>query len=99
MTLKMFSIYDSKCEAFIQPFFSQATGSAIRSFETAVNEEGHAFNSNAGDYTLFELGEFEQNTAAFNILATPLNLGVAIQFLKASGRSLEAVENVPARLG
>lgn len=77
--LKVFSIYDSKTEAFIQPFYSQATGAAIRSFETAANEEGHQFATHAGDYTLFELGTFDESAGRFSLLDAPINLGTALQ--------------------
>ncbi len=77
-------MFDSKAEAFIQPFFSQSTGTAIRSFESAANSGEHDFNIHAGDYTLFELGAFDQATAKFEILAAPLNLGTAITFIRST---------------
>lgn len=79
--LKLFSVYDSKAGAFIQPFFSQSTGTAVRAFEQAANDEDHYFHQFAGDYTLFELGSFEQETAKFEIHSSPINLGLAITFI------------------
>ncbi len=94
MKLKIFTVHDSKAEAFLSPFFSQTAGTAIRAFEQAANEAGHDFSLHGGDYTLFEVGDFDQLTAKFLILPTPINLGLAITFIKASGpRPLEAVEN------
>jgi len=78
--LKIFTVYDSKTEAFIQPFYAQATGAAIRSFETAANKEGHDFQQHGGDYTLFELGQFDQATGKISTLEVPINLGLAITF-------------------
>jgi len=82
MILKIFSIYDSKAEAFIQPFFSQATGAAIRSFESAANEESSDFHKYGADYTLFELGSFNQSTGEMIALDAHINLGLAITFVK-----------------
>lgn len=82
MKLKIFTVFDSKAEAFLQPFFTSTTGLAIREFSTAVNQQDHQFNKYAGDYTLFELGSYEQDNAKFSILPTPINLGVAITFLQ-----------------
>ncbi len=82
MKLKVFSIHDSKAEAFIQPFYSQTTGTAVRSFEQACNDANSDFHKFAGDYTLFELGEFDQNTAQFTALKTPTNLGLALTYIK-----------------
>lgn len=80
--LKLFSIYDSKAEAFIQPFFSPATGSAIRSFETAANDAGSDFHKYGADYTLFEIGTFDEHTCELTPLESKINLGLAITFLR-----------------
>ncbi len=95
MILKIYSVFDSKAEAFLQPFYQTTTGLAIRAFETAANEEGHNFQKYAGDYTLFELGEFEQDTGIFIILAAPHNLGTALTFINSDLRpeGLEVVKS------
>ncbi len=95
MKLKVFSIFDSKAEAFIQPFYSQTTGTAIRSFEAAVNQPEHEFHKYAGDYTLFELGEFDQNTGITTSLETQLNLGLALTFIREPQAPVEAPVLVP----
>lgn len=81
--LKIFSIHDSKAEAFIQPFFAPTSAAALRMFETAANDETSDFHRYAGDYTLFELGEFEPLTGQIETLETPHNLGLAITYKKA----------------
>lgn len=81
--LKVFSIYDSKAEAYLQPFFSPTRGMAIRSFQNAANTAGHDFNRFAADFTLFELGEFEPNSGNFNLLEHHQNLGKAAEFITA----------------
>lgn len=35
-----------------------------------------------GDYTLFDLGEFDEETATFTLSSTPISLGVAVEFVK-----------------
>ncbi len=62
--MKIFSVYDDKADAYTQPFFATTAGVAIRQFQQAANEEGHQFNRHAADYTLFELGEFDEHTGA-----------------------------------
>lgn len=98
MTLKMFTVFDSKAGAFIQPFFSQSTGTAVRSFEDAANNETHEFRKHAADYTLFELGEFDQNTGTFEILDARINLGNALMAFTApqTAPTIGTVESVPA---
>lgn len=78
MILKTFSIYDSKAEAFLSPFFSHTAGLALRNFEEAANTEGHAFKKHPGDYSLFELGEFDDVTGQIIMHSTPINLGLAL---------------------
>lgn len=82
MTLKMFSIFDSKAEAYLAPFFCPTAAVAMRNFEQAANDEGHAFHRHSGDYTLFELSEFNDATAELTPLKTPHNLGLAQNFIK-----------------
>lgn len=82
MKLQVFSVFDSKAEAFIQPWYSQTLGTAIRSFEAAVNTEAHDFQKHAGDYTLFHLGEFDQTLGQFTQLPAAVNLGLAVNFIK-----------------
>ncbi len=48
-------------------------------FETACNDTSTQFNLHAGDYTLFELGTFDQATAKFDLQSPPINHGLAIQ--------------------
>lgn len=79
---KLFTVWDAKAEFWLYPFASDATGLAVRSFETCVNDEKHEFNRYASDYTLFEIGEWDQLTCYFHIYEVKINLGNAIQFLK-----------------
>lgn len=79
--LKMFTVHDSKAEAFIQPFYELATGAAIRAFSSEANNQEHQFHRHAGDYTLFELGTFDQVTGQIELLPAMKNLGTAIQFI------------------
>lgn len=88
----MFSVYDSKVGAYLPPMFMRSRGEAIRSFETAVKSEDHNFNKYASDYTLFELGSWDDETAKFDILATPLSLGVAVEFLQPEKCEISGVE-------
>lgn len=80
MNTRFFSVYDSKAEAFIQPFFSPTHATAIRMFSMAANDPAHNFKIHAADYTLFAIGEFDQHTAKVDVYPTPINLGLAITF-------------------
>lgn len=83
------SIFDSKAEAYLPPFFTVSRGVGIRSFSDAAQDEKHEFSRHAGDYTLFELGEFDLKSGRFEQYDAAVNLGTAIQFL---AKPLKAVE-------
>lgn len=82
MQLNCYSIYDSKAEAFVQPFFSPTNGMAIRSFTSAANDPNTDIHRYAGDYTLFLIGSFEPTNAKLEPEKTPINLGLAQQYLE-----------------
>lgn len=82
MKMKVFSVYDSKVEAFMQPLFFTTGGQAIRVFADTVNSPNHQFAAHPEDFTLFELGSFDDATAKFENLLTPHSLGLATEFKK-----------------
>lgn len=82
---KVFSVFDCQVEAFITPFFFPATGAGIRAFTMAANDGSHAFNKHAGDYTLFELGSFDEKTGQFIAHTSHVNLGTALTFIEGDG--------------
>lgn len=82
MIRKVFVVYDSKAEAYMNPFYMDAKGQAIRTFEDAVNKGGHPFNQHPEDYTLFYIGEYDESSAQFKNAVTPESLGVGIEFKK-----------------
>lgn len=84
MLLKVFTVYDSKVEAYVKPFFLRSRGEAIRTFTDAVNDPKCEFCLHPGDYTLFELGDFHQGSGSFALHSTPISLGVAVEFKNSS---------------
>lgn len=85
MIIKVFSIYDSKAGAFLQPFFSINVATATREFASAVASEDHAFCRHPGDYELFLLGEWDQWEGVIKMYETKQTLGLASQFIQREG--------------
>lgn len=83
MTLEIFSVYDSKVEAYLQPFFLRAKGEAVRAFEETVNDPATKFNKYPADYTLFRVGQYDDRTGTVTKLDVYENLGNAVTFKKA----------------
>lgn len=84
MIVKIYSVYDSKLEAFMQPFFMQSKGLALRAFSDTALDSNTVIGKHPSDYTLFELGEFDDASAKFVMHSTPISLGVAIEFIKSN---------------
>lgn len=61
MILLTFSIYDEKAKAYIPPFFMHRQAQAIRVFTDCLKDENHQFSKNPGDYTLWQIGAFDDD--------------------------------------
>lgn len=66
MKLEIFAVYDSAVQAFMQPFFSPSKGAALRALTDAVNDPKHEYAKHSGDYSLFKLGSFDDNSGLFD---------------------------------
>lgn len=78
MIYKVFTVYDSKALAYMQPFFSPSVGEAERLFKELCNDEKHNFNKYAEDFTLFYLGDFDNLKAQFLPLTAPISVCLAL---------------------
>jgi len=76
----LFSIYDEKAHAYLPPFTLPRSDMAIRTFADCVNSDQHAFGKHPGDYTLYELGVFDDTTATITPHAVRTNLGVGLNY-------------------
>lgn len=75
----IFSVYDKSAEAFLPPFFVQTKGLAVRAFTSAVDDVGHHFNKHKSDYTLFELGEFDELSGYVISFSVPAKIMTALE--------------------
>lgn len=82
MMQKIFTVYDSKLEAYMQPFFMSSKGQAIRAFTDTVNDPSTQFNKHPEDFTLFEIGEYDDQSGKVQNLPTANALGLALEYKK-----------------
>jgi len=82
MIYKIFSVYDSKAEAYLPPLFMKSKGEFLRSFAEAANDPKSSLGKYPGDYTGFELGTWDDSNCNFTLHKTPISLGVAQEFVK-----------------
>lgn len=86
---KIFSVFDAKAGAYLEPFFAPTRGVAIRSFSSAAQDPGHMFHRHCEDYTLFELGEFDEFAGEIRSLNTPdpvISGHQVVALMKSEGR-------------
>lgn len=81
MIHRMFTIHDQKAEAFLPPFILPQAGQAIRTFSDCVNSDDHQFSKHPGDYTLLEIGMFDDSTGGLDPYPVPKSLGTGVEFV------------------
>lgn len=82
MNVEVYSILDTKAQAFNQPFFAPNNAVAFRVVESAMKNPQSGFTSFPADFTLFRVGTFD-SIKGILIPASPApeNLGNLVQFL------------------
>lgn len=81
MILQAYAIYDSKAEAYMQPFFVRNDGEALRGFMDGMDNEQSPFHKWPQDYTLFKLGRYDDETGKIDA-CTPISLGNGLELRK-----------------
>lgn len=82
MKLKMYCVYDCKVEAYLQPFFMRTRGEALRAWQQTCNDPQTAMCVHPSDYTLFEIGEFDDGKGVCVMYDSKVSLGLALEFKK-----------------
>ncbi|WNK12594.1 MAG: nonstructural protein [Microvirus sp.] len=73
-------MYDSKVQTFAQPFQMRTKGEALRGWQDVCNDPSTQISKYPEDYSLHELGEYDEETGSFINLPVPLNLGLAASY-------------------
>lgn len=84
MIQKMYSVRDSKAQAFLQPFFSSADGAALRALSDAVTDGKSQLSHHPEDYILYAVGSFDDNSGEIIPLNPIKLLAVASDFVEIS---------------
>lgn len=71
MKIKIYAIFDAVAKAHLQPFFAFSDPLAARMFTQAVNDQKSTLWANPVDYTLFRVGEFDDETGILYPVAKP----------------------------
>lgn len=77
-----FAMYDSVARVYTPPFYMASPNVAVRAFALAANTPDSKVGQHASDFTLFQLGEFDDETGIHTPESPHLNLGLASNFKK-----------------
>lgn len=81
MLVRMYAIYDSKAQAYNQPFFCANNAVAFRNLEKACRNPESPFAQFPADFNLFCLASFEDVSGKIEPFHAPENLGNFLQFI------------------
>ncbi len=73
----VFAVFDSKARVFFSPFYCPSKEVAIRAFKTAANDPESQLCQHSSDFTLFQLGTFNDELGTFELFREHVNLGLA----------------------
>lgn len=76
-----FTVYDSKAQYWWTPRYEKARGIVIRGFADAANDPNTEIGKHPEDYTLFEIGTWDEQTCTDTTHTAPISLGKALDFL------------------
>lgn len=65
MIKKLFSVYDKKAEAYLQPIMANTIGEVKRQFMDIVNDGKSPFGKHPEDFELYHIGEWDDNTGRY----------------------------------
>lgn len=73
-----FAIHDSKASAYLPDWNAANAAVAIRLFQQGILTEGSPYYTNPGDYTLFEIGTYDQETGSGTWITPHIDHGNAV---------------------
>ena len=62
MIVSIYSLFDTKAKAYAQPFFSLNDETAVRATAHLVNTKDHEISHYVEDYSIYKIGEFDDET-------------------------------------
>lgn len=95
MRTNVYSVFDRAAAAYLHPYNQVNHASAIRSFGQACRSDAHQFAQYPEDYTLFYIGEFDEQTGKLHPI-TPEKIISALEFLASDNEKRKPENQVDA---
>lgn len=81
MEHKMFTIHDMKAAAYLPLFLLHNEQMAIRTFSDCCNDKAHAFGMHPEDYSLWQVGIFNDKTGEIKYITPHISHGKGNEFV------------------
>ncbi len=96
MKILLFTIFDEASGLYNRPFSLPSPSAAIRTFSDIACDVEHEIGKHPEDYSLYMLGEFDDNTAEFRIEKKSL-LTTALE-CRSDARNINSDEQLDLKL-
>ena len=87
MIIKVYSVYDNAAGAYLPPFTQQNDAMAIRIVQGMVNDGRSIFSQSPADFSVFYLGEYDDENGMFTQDAPPKMLAGCLSLVERSNDS------------
>lgn len=92
----VFAIYDAQTKLYMRPFYARTLGEAERSFRLAVENPDSDWAKTPADFSLFRVGEFDDESGKLFSEVAPVQVCTALQFVPAGEvRGVTARHDLP----
>lgn len=78
----IYATFDEKVKAFSNPFFLPTNGAAIRAFSDLAKDKNTTVGAHPEDFTLYQLGEWNDQEGTLVTYEKLNNLGKADQYIQ-----------------
>jgi hypothetical protein len=79
---KVFAIFDTKMNSYMNPQLYKTTEQAIRAFGNGCKQEGSGLANNPEDYAMHELGHFDDVKGRYENLKEPVSIARALDYVE-----------------
>lgn len=77
----MFTVYDSKVEAHLPPVLFQTKAEFLRVIGSNINDPNSQIGKYPEDFTLFEIGTWDEQKGVVTMHKSSISLGKAIEYV------------------
>lgn len=96
MLLQIFAVYDVKAECYNTPFFMSSNGQAIRAFSDMLSDDRTMISKHPDDFSLYHLGEYDDNNGFIQCYQEPRFLHKAIEFISSKESLSKHLGTIPS---